>query len=232
MAIRARKTLEAVVYALVEAFNGSRKHAIPVEAAALTSTTVTTADADATYGQPEADLINEIKADFNLLRADVVELRTRFNALAKPHFDATEKPIMAADYRAPTHSDLQITAANGDGTVNTLTTLANQLKVVYVLHIADAVAHKQADATNTIATADATDLPTAQTLLNEIKTDYNLHRASTTFHQNADATNNVTAADATDQASADTLANDIKAKLNAHVTASPSNGRAVRLVAP
>lgn len=31
--------------------------------------TVTTADADATYGQPEADLINEIKADVNRLLA-------------------------------------------------------------------------------------------------------------------------------------------------------------------
>lgn len=35
---------------------------------------VTTADGDATYGQPEADLINEIKADYNALAA-------AFNAL-------------------------------------------------------------------------------------------------------------------------------------------------------
>lgn len=33
---------------------------------------VATADADATYGQPEADLINELKAKFN---ATLVELR-------------------------------------------------------------------------------------------------------------------------------------------------------------
>jgi len=43
--------------------------------AAMTSTDVTTANADATYGQEEADLINEIKADYNALRADVTALR-------------------------------------------------------------------------------------------------------------------------------------------------------------
>lgn len=35
---------------------------------------VATANADATYGQPEADLINELKAQFNALLA---ELRDR-----------------------------------------------------------------------------------------------------------------------------------------------------------
>lgn len=35
---------------------------------------VATADADATYGQPEADLINELKAQVNALLA---ELRAR-----------------------------------------------------------------------------------------------------------------------------------------------------------
>lgn len=44
--------------------------------ASLSSTTVTTADADAAYGAEEQNLINEIKADYNLLRSDVSELRT------------------------------------------------------------------------------------------------------------------------------------------------------------
>lgn len=38
---------------------------------AATVTAITTADADATYGQPEADLINELKADFNTLRTNL-----------------------------------------------------------------------------------------------------------------------------------------------------------------
>ena len=35
---------------------------------AATVAAVASADADATYGQPEADLINELKAQFNALR--------------------------------------------------------------------------------------------------------------------------------------------------------------------
>ena len=38
---------------------------------AATVTAVTTANADATYGQPEADLINELKTDFNTLRTNL-----------------------------------------------------------------------------------------------------------------------------------------------------------------
>lgn len=43
---------------------------------AITSTDVATADADATYGTEERDLINETKTVFNLLRADVTAIRT------------------------------------------------------------------------------------------------------------------------------------------------------------
>lgn len=46
--------------------------------AALTSTTIAAADADATYGQPEADLINELKLDYTALRVDVAAIRTQF----------------------------------------------------------------------------------------------------------------------------------------------------------
>lgn len=44
--------------------------------AALTSTDVAAADADVPYGAGERDLINEIKSDYNLLRADVTDMRT------------------------------------------------------------------------------------------------------------------------------------------------------------
>ena len=39
--------------------------------ASVSGVAVTTADADATYGQPEADLINELKGDVNALVGDV-----------------------------------------------------------------------------------------------------------------------------------------------------------------
>lgn len=48
--------------------------------AALTSTDVAAADADATYGTEEQALINELKSDFNALRADVTEVRTQLIA--------------------------------------------------------------------------------------------------------------------------------------------------------
>ena len=44
--------------------------------AALTSTDVVAANADLPYGEGERDLINEIKSDYNLLRADVTDIRT------------------------------------------------------------------------------------------------------------------------------------------------------------
>lgn len=42
---------------------------------------ITTADADATYGQPEADLINELKTDYNAAVTLINELKTVQNAL-------------------------------------------------------------------------------------------------------------------------------------------------------
>jgi hypothetical protein len=48
-----------------------------VNAAAITSAAVATANADATYGQPEADLINEIKVTVNADRADLAAVRTQ-----------------------------------------------------------------------------------------------------------------------------------------------------------
>lgn len=45
-----------------------------------TPAAVATADADATYGQPEADLINELKDQVNLLITLVDEIRTSINA--------------------------------------------------------------------------------------------------------------------------------------------------------
>lgn len=48
-----------------------------VNAAAVTSAAVATANADATYGQPEADLINEIKVTANAIRTDLAAVRTQ-----------------------------------------------------------------------------------------------------------------------------------------------------------
>ncbi len=44
-----------------------RDHPVLTGAAVASITNVSTANADATYGQPEADLINEIKTKLNAL---------------------------------------------------------------------------------------------------------------------------------------------------------------------
>ncbi len=294
MAIRARKILENVVYALVAAFNASRKAAVFGAPAADTSTNTTTADAAVTAVADSAvtavadaavtaladgsdlattqalandlkakynasvaltndikakynaavalandikakynlavALANEQKADFNALRTLVLDMRTKMVSSSSVHYDVTELPIASNDFRNPTQSNMQVTAADGDGTPPTLVALANQCKAFYNLHIADAQAHKVADAANGTAAADATDLATAQTLLNELKGDFNTHVASTTYHPNADSIT-VSAANATDQASADTLANQIKARINTHIT-SASTGSTIRLLDP
>ena len=50
-----------------------------IAAAALTTTAI--ADADATYGQPEADLINDLKAKYNTAVTLINQMRTALNAV-------------------------------------------------------------------------------------------------------------------------------------------------------
>lgn len=128
-----------------------------------------------------------------------------------------------------TGTALAISSADGAGTLGPLLTLCAEIKLVYETHLADAVAHKTADAAPALTAA--TDLTSAQTLLNAIKADYNTHRASTTYHYTADGTNVTAAADATNQASADTLANELKVDLNAHILAAFST-RSIKAVRP
>lgn len=57
-------------------------------------------------------------------------------------------------------------------------TLANAIKADHNTHIASTTYHYSADATNTIAAANATDQTSLNTLLNELKTDLAAHIAS------------------------------------------------------
>lgn len=101
---------------------------------------------------------------------------------------------------------------------------ANALKALYVAHIASTAKHIAADATNTIAAADATDQATANTLLNEIKTDLNAHHDSATFHDVGAyagavgaAPADVATANATDLATSQALTAALCAAFNRHV---------------
>lgn len=55
---------------------------------------------------------------------------------------------------------------------------ANDLKAKFNLHIASTAAHYNADSTNTIATANATDLASLEALVNAIESALNAHMAS------------------------------------------------------
>lgn len=55
---------------------------------------------------------------------------------------------------------------------------ANDIKAKYNTHIASTTFHYNADATNAVAAANASDQGTLNTLLNEIKADLNAHMAS------------------------------------------------------
>lgn len=127
-------------------------------------------------------------------------------------------------------SEVTVTAANATDLATSLT-LVKQMMAVYAFHIADTLAHKAADTTNTVAATivSVVDLASAITAANELKAAFNAHIASTTFHYNADATNTVAAANATDQTSLDTLANAIKTALNAHMASGPA-AKSLRLV--
>jgi hypothetical protein len=72
-----KPTLAEALRDAADDFAGLKVAALAADA----STNITTADADATYGQPEADLLNELKADVNALRATVLDLRAKLAAV-------------------------------------------------------------------------------------------------------------------------------------------------------
>jgi hypothetical protein len=92
---------------------------------------------------------------------------------------------------------------------------ANQMKQVWVFHLADTLAHKAADTPPSLTTANT--LATAYTLANALKTDYNAHNNDTaTYHYNAD-TNDEGTTNATTLGTLQTLLNALKTKMNDHI---------------
>lgn len=145
-------------------------------------------------------------------------------------------------------------AIKNTNSLNAMISLSNDIKAKYNAHRVLTSSHPHADSTNSVSTADATDLATAETLANKIKEKLNLHYISLSLleecitlvnelqikyaahriltaggvHANADGTNIVLSPAATDLTSARTLANDIKAMYNLHIvlTAGPVHGLA------
>lgn len=119
---------------------------------------------------------------------------------------------------------LSFTTLSGTGAANEALAIAatNELMGVYLFHIADVLAHKEAGVAP--ALVKATDLATAYTLATAIKADYGTHIADTDLHYNADSTNTVAAADATTLSSLQTLVNEMKntTALAAHMLSAPA----------
>ena len=78
--------------------------------------------------------------------------------------------------------------------------------------------HPVADAVNSVATANATDLATSEALANALKVAFNAHRTQATVHSANDAVNVVATANASDLATTIALANALKTAFNAHRT--------------
>lgn len=138
------------------------------------------------------------------------------NLSTQVHRDKTSTP--AGDSLNPSSSVLQVTAANATNLATSIT-LANEIKGILSVHMADSSAHLEADETNVnfdgyaLASSEATVIA----LANAMKVDHNAHCADTNVHVNADGTNTVSSSDATDQSSANTLLNELKGDLNAHI---------------
>ncbi len=106
----------------------------------------------------------------------------------------------------------------------------NELRVLIVKHIADAIRHKAASA-EAIAAPLCTDQTTLETLVNELKADHNTHLAEAGVHFNNDVTNAIAAADASDLATAITLLTEFQTDYDLHVNgdalSSPVSGGGV-----
>lgn len=139
------------------------------------------------------------------------------------HHDTLSTP--SGSYMAPVATTRTVTAADSSS-LATSRTLARDIYPIYVLHIADTLAHDAADSTNTIAfglPAASESLANLITWANQAKAAYNAHRTQASVHPLNDTVNIVTASDATDQSSLNTLLNDIKAQLIAHLASSPGS---------
>lgn len=132
------------------------------------------------------------------------------------HRDKTSIP--AGDSLNPSSTVLQVTAANASDLATSIT-LANSIKGILGVHMADSSAHLEADLTNINfdGYALASDLATVIALANAMKVNHNAHCANTDCHLNADSTNTVSASAASDQSSSNTLLNELKSDLNAHI---------------
>lgn len=163
MAITARKTNDALIYALVEAHNLRQEEAVASFFHA--DTTQTTAN-DYMNPTPTDDLVSSANGSD---LATNLTLVNEIKAVLNRHFADTQ----AHDSAVSTAVD---TADATDEA--TSVTLVNALKSAYTTHLSASNVHFNNDGTNTVAAVDATDTASVSTLANELKGDLNAHIVS------------------------------------------------------
>jgi hypothetical protein len=180
MALKTRKTPDVMLFGLVHAFN------LLVRWIVGSITTYPHADVTSTpggnYQLPTATALHVTAAAATTLATGItlgedvrgVTLKhladggSAFNAYGGAHkaADATNIALIAYATIA------KLTATSTQGQLNTL---LNALKTVALAHVSQAGVHFTADATNTVAAADATDLASSETLANALKAWANAH---------------------------------------------------------
>lgn len=111
---------------------------------------------------------------------------------------------------------------HGAGALVSITTLLNELKAGFNIHIGLTTVHKVADTANKVTSLNAVDKATAIALANNLKIAFNAHNrdaisTAPTYHAATGTDYSVTAPSATDIDSLIVLANQIKAKYTAHI---------------
>lgn len=168
-------------------------------------------------------VLNTLVSQYNLARKDM--------AVANGNYHADRAAVTSGDGLNPVATASSITTTNASsGTLSTMVNLANDMKAFLNAHMANAVVHLAADATNTITTDDATDQTTANTLANDIQTAWNGHNGQSGVHFTDDTNNDSTTA-ATTAGTCATLLNALKTAINTHVANAP-RGFSLELVGP
>ena len=163
MAFTVRKAPDAIMFALVAAWN-YRQEAAVASSFHADITQVTTGDYTAPVVTNDTPALSIGAAPTD--STTCIAFTNSLKKLVNRHF---------ADTRAH-NTAVSSAISTADGTdITTCCTLANQIKSVYGTHLSAANVHFNNDGTNTISAANATDAATAVTLLTELRTDIGAH---------------------------------------------------------
>jgi hypothetical protein len=163
MAFKTRNMPDAMVFALVAAWNHRQEAAVST----FFHADITQVTTDADYRAPTVTNDTVTAANGTDLTTNIT-LVNQMKAVMNRHF---------VDPRAHNTAVSAVVATANATDLATAVTLVNALKAAYNTggHINGAGIHFTNDGTNTVAAANATDLATLQTLNNEMKGDFNAH---------------------------------------------------------